>query len=571
MFDFERLARYQSRRFVPEKVQFSDVKDVQSLYQKMLVRKIHSVTDLEQWLLDRSELDAALDQEGAILYIRMTCQTDDAFRAESYKHLIETIIPAVKPLEDQLNQKYLEAVAKFPLNEKRFSVYTRGIRAEVDIFVKENVPLQTDVELLSQEYQTICGSLTVLFDGQEQTLPEMAKFLYEPDRWVRERAWRATAQRRLQEQNKLDQLFDQMLCLRNKIARNAGCQNFCAYKFRSLQRFDYTPEDCKRYHKTVEQLVVPLWGSVLERRRRQMNLQDLRPWDTSVDALGRPPLTPFENVQTFIEGCQEVFNRVDAEFGRQFADMVHKGLLDLASRKGKAPGGYQNTLAEAREPFIFMNAVGLDTDVRTLLHEGGHAFHSLACRQESLCAYRHAPMEFNEVASMGMELLAGEHLAVFYKLDEEQRSREVHFEDAIFTLVWVATIDAFQHWIYENPGHHVLERKEAWLNIRRRFGADFVNWDGLEEEHGSLWQKQLHIFEVPFYYIEYGIAQLGALQLWLNAQKDWPLTVRQYKKGLSLGGSRPLPELFQEAGLCFDFSERTIAPLMTAVGKELKL
>jgi oligoendopeptidase F len=281
-------------------------------------------------------------------------------------------------------------------------------------------------------------------------------------------------------------------------------------------------------------------------------------------------LKPFEEVNGLIAGCQKIFHRIDGELGKQFSQIARTNLLDLSSRKGKAPGGYQSTLNEARQPFIFMNAVGLDSDVRTLLHEGGHAFHALACAHDPLLDYRHGPMEFNEVASMGMELLADRHLNVFYNLNDANRSRITHLEDILFTLVWVAAIDAFQHWIYENPQHSAGERRNKWVEIHTRFGGAALDWRGLEEEHAYLWHRQLHVFEVPFYYIEYGIAQLGALQLWLHNKKNPKKTLKQYRTALSLGGSKPLPELFKAAGLEFKFSDKIIAPLAKEIEKELK-
>jgi oligoendopeptidase F len=301
-----------------------------------------------------------------------------------------------------------------------------------------------------------------------------------------------------------------------------------------------------------------------------MELDRLRPWDLSVDPLGRDPLEPFEKVSELVRGVSEVFTRTDAVLGQQFAHMDELGLLDLASRKGKAPGGYQSTLAEARKPFIFMNAVGLDRDLRTLLHEGGHAFHAFAAQDEPLLSYRHAPMEFCEVASMGMELLAGDHLEVFYDEDSLARSRREHLEGIITLLPWVATIDGFQHWIYQHPDADAAERRRAWLNVRDRFRGEVVDWTGLDEEHENLWHRQLHIFEVPFYYIEYGIAQLGALQVWVRSREDGARALRDYRDALSLGGSRPLPELFEAAGIRFDFSSDTISPLVKAVSDELE-
>ncbi|MBI5150842.1 MAG: M3 family oligoendopeptidase [Candidatus Omnitrophica bacterium] len=569
--DFEQLGPYQERRFVPPQADLTVLDQVKPLCQKLLERSIHSSLEMEEWLRDRSELEAALSQAGTILYIRMTCQTDDPSRARAYQQFIETIQPVVKVFTDQLNRKFLAEQAHWHLNEQLYHVYARGLRTDVDLFVQENVMLQTEVDLLTQEYQTITGAMTVEFEGKERTMPEMGKVLYEPDRGLRERAWKAAAGRRLRDKDQLEKLFDRLVSLRVTIAKNAGCANFCEYKFRSLHRFDYTSQSCKQYHQSIEKLVVPLWQRVLERRKKEMQLQALRPWDTAVDPLGRPPLRPFNRANELMEGCQRIFERLDPGLGKNFSEMLKTGSLDLESRKGKAPGGYQSTLDEARKPFIFMNAVGLDDDVRTLLHEAGHAFHALACAGDPLLNYRHGPMEFNEVASMGMELLADPYLSVFYGPEDEQRSRREHWEGIAFILVWVAIIDAFQHWLYEHPGHTPDERREAWLRTHRRFGGDGVDWKSLEEEHAFLWHRQLHIFEVPFYYIEYGIAQLGALQLWHSARKDPKTALENYKMALALGGSKPLPELFKTAGIRFDFSAETIAPLTQAIAGQLQL
>jgi oligoendopeptidase F len=567
--NFDCLVPYQKRRFVPENADLTNLDEIRALYARLSGRDIYFSEELESWVLDRSELETALDQQAAILYIRMTCQTDDVSRAQSYKHYIEHIVPEIKPWDHRLNKKYLDALGRFSLNEDRYGIYSREIRTDLELFVEKNIGLQTELDLLSQDYQAICGAMTVEFDGQERTLPEMGKFLLEPDRVLRERAWRASAQRRLKEKTQLNSLFDSMARLRDKVAQNAGFDNFCQYRFKSLHRFDYSPRHCQEYHNSIEKLVVPLWNNILQRRKALLKVDVMRPWDTAVDPLGRPPLKPFTDIDELIGGCAKIFHGVDPELGDQFVGMVQAGLLDLASRKGKAPGGYQSTLNEARKPFIFMNAVGIDMDVRTLLHEGGHAFHALACSHDPLLNYRHGPMEFNEVASMGMELLAERYLNAFYNEADSRRSSITHLEDIIFTLVWVATVDAFQHWIYEHPRHNETQRRAKWLEIRKRFGEGVVDWSGLEEEHAHLWHRQLHIFEAPFYYIEYGIAQLGALQLWLNSKNDWGKAVSRYRQALSLGGSRPLPELFATAGLRFDFSDQTIAPLVKALQKEL--
>jgi len=567
--DLERLPRYRQRRFVPDDACLTDKDQVVALYQKLLDREIESAEQLETWLEDISEVGAAVDQQNSVLYIRMTCQTDDEQRAKAYQDFIEKVMPAVMPLGDKINRRYLELRARFELDRQRYQVHDRDIRADVELFRDENVPLQTKEALLSQEYQRITGAMTVRFQGLERTLPEMAKFLQETDRDLREQAWRAVARRRLEDRDRLEQLFDRMLRIRQQIASNAGFKNLAEYKFKSYHRFDYTIDDCKRYHDTVGRLVVPVWRRVLEDRREQMKLDRLRPWDTAVDPLGREPLRPFEHTDKLLSGCAGIFNRIDPALGGQFRMMIETGLLDLESRKGKAPGGYQSTLNETRKPFIFMNAVGLDRDVWTLLHEAGHAFHSLACAGDPLLSYRHGPMEFCEVASMGMEMLAGDRLGEFYNNQDRKRSRQEHLESIIMILPWVATVDSFQHWIYENPDHSREQRARAWLDIRDRFSGGVVDWSGLDQERKYAWHRQLHIFEYPFYYIEYGIAQLGALQLWVRYRNDGRSAIGDYRKALSYGGSKPLPELFSAAGLDFDFSEKTIAPLMDAVTEEL--
>lgn len=567
--NFDKISPYQPRQSVPYDVDLSDVGQLVMLYDKLYERDITSVEQLESFLLDCSELYAVLGQHEAALYIRMTCQTDDPTRAKAYKKFIETILPAVKPLVDKLDRKYLDDSKGFVLNKKRYEVYDRNTKADVELFREENIPLQTEEELLSQEYQTICGAMTVNFQGEEHTMAQMRKFLEQTDRSVRESAWRAAADRRLQDAERLDEILDKMLELRQQIAANAGYDNYRDYKFHEYHRFDYTVDDCKRYHDAIEKLAVPVLADIYEQRKRQMNLSSLRPWDVDVDPQGREPLKPFETIDEYMAGAKQIFQRIDPEFGKQFQEMIGLNLLDLASRKGKAPGGYQENLWEARKTFIFGNAVGTDSDLGLILHEGGHAFHSLACANDSLLAYRHAPTEFCEVASMTMELFARPHLSVFYNEKDAKRSCRTQLEWVVYLLARVALFDSFQHWIYENPGHDVSERAEQWVKLHQRCDGQFVDWSGLEKERRYQWHRILHIFQFPFYMIEYGIAQLGALGLWLQYKNDKAAAISNYRKALALGGSRPLPELFAAAGLEFDFSEKTIVPLVDAVGQEL--
>jgi oligoendopeptidase F len=443
----------------------------------------------------------------------------------------------------------------------------RSLRNAIELYREENIPLLTEDEKLRQQYQKITGAMTCTYDGREQTLQQMARYLEEPDRKVREEAWRLASDRFLRDADGLDEVYDQMVGLRARIARNADCRDFREYAFKGYERFDYTPADCLAFHEAIEKVVVPAAGKLAQERKGKLGLDTLRPWDMAVDPENRPPLRPFETDQQLADGCSRVFHSVNPELGRVFDTLRQRDSLDLGSRKGKAPGGYQATYDERRLPFIFMNAVGTENDVRTLLHEGGHAFHTWACRNEPLLAYRHYPMEFAEVASMGMECLALAHVEEFYG-EESNRARKRFFMEMIQFFPWMARVDAFQHYIYTHVDDDAERRKHEWIKLTRRF-SPHVDWSGLEQCDRHSWHRKLHFFEVPFYYVEYGIAQLGALQVWLNARKDYEHAVALYRNGLALGGSRPLPELFEAAGLQFDFSEKALRPLIEAVMEEI--
>jgi oligoendopeptidase F len=454
------------------------------------------------------------------------------------------------------------------LPQDRYAVYDRSKRLEIELYREENVALETEEARLSQQYQKRMGGLTVEFEGQERTLVQMGLYQEMTDRDRREGAWRAVATRATAEAGHFDGLFDGLRELRGRIAANAGFGDYRAYAFRARGRFDYGPEDCERFHDAIEAEVVPLLRELQAERRGALGLAKLRPWDTAVDPQGRPPLKPFADTARLEEASQRVFDGLDPKLAADFRLMRERRLLDLANRKGKAPGGYQYTLSEARLPFIFMNAVGQQRDVETLFHEAGHAFHALAARDEPLAAYREVPIEFCEVASMAMELLASDGLGEFYDPADARRARRTHLEGIVGVFPWIATVDAFQHWVYTHPEHTVSERRGAWVRLMERFGGD-VDWSGLEEHRANRWHRQLHIFIHPFYYVEYGIAQLGALQVWANARRDPVGALAQYRAGLALGGSKALPELFAGAGCRFDFSRETVRPLLGLVRDEL--
>jgi oligoendopeptidase F len=413
------------------------------------------------------------------------------------------------------------------------------VKNHVELFRPENVALETEDAKLCQQYQKLSGSLTVNFRGEEKTLVQMGRYLEEPDRALRQEAWELVAKRRLQEADKFDDIFDRLIELRERIARNAGFKNYRDYAFRRLGRFDYTPEDCARFSRRGRP------GSHARRARTPRRPppptgpgQIASGPSASVGPGGGPAessaVETVRQVGEMVSRTQKIFDRLDGELAGGFRQMQDLHLLDLDNRKGKAPGGYQSTLSEARVPFIFMNAVGQQRDVETILHEAGHAFHALATRDEDLHAYRSAPIEFCEVASMSMELLGNEFIEEFYSAADANRARRVHLEGIIGVFPWIATVDAFQHWIYTHPGHSRAERAAAWLELMDRFGGD-VDWSGYEAARANLWHRQLHIFTHPFYYIEYGIAQLGALQVWANSKRDKVKALNDYKKSLALG------------------------------------
>ena len=567
--DYESLPREYPHRFLPEKIDLVDWDQVERHFTDLQSRKIGSVEDLRSWLNDYSELFVVVSEAASIRYIRMTEQTDKKEYRDAYLAFVENIEPRVKVAQFNLNRKFVESDFRRSLPSDRYGLMEKKIENSIRLFRDVNVELEKEERKLAQQHQSVIGSMTVSYDGRERTMPEMSKYLDVTDRIKREESWRLAQGRMAVDRDQLDDIFDKMVLLRDSIARNAGFENFRDYSFVSRERFDYSPEDCFRFHDAVEKQIVPLVREVYGLRQEEMGLDSLRPWDLLVDPRGRPPLHPFTATPDLVRRCGQVFEKVDPAFSDDLKTMTRLGLLDLDSRPGKAPGGYNTELLDLRLPFIFMNSVGRDQDMWTLLHESGHAFHVFEMRQQDLpYLYRsdNTPIEISEVASMSMELLGGEHIAgTFYDKADAVRSRYDHFLSITSLLPWIATIDAFQHWVYTNPDHSRQERRDAWVRTYDRFSPG-VSWEGLEEEKRSLWHRQLHLFQSPFYYIEYGIAQLGALGIWSRYLRSPREAIEAYRGALALGGSRPLPELFERAGLPWDFS----AAIVEEYGRELR-
>jgi len=556
------------RFFVPAQCNPRNANELLPLFEELSERTLNSAEELEKWIRDWSELESVIREEESRLYINMTSFTNDQDNAEAFSDFIEDVEPRLTPFRHKLNLKLRDSEYRKDLSDY-YNNWFRDVDTAIELYREENIQLETRIALEVQEYQKVTGGMSVEYDGKVRTLSQMNPFLENQDRKVREEAWRMIAQRRLRDKDSLNQHFDRLFAMRQDVAKNCGYTDYLDYIFKAKGRYDYTPDDCRTFHDSVEKYVVPLARKINEKRKAQMKLDVLRPWDTACDPLGRPPLRPFENAEGLIAGAAKIFNTIDQELNANYQQMSEMKLLDLESRLGKAPGGYQCSLDEYRLPFIFMNASGTNSDLFTLLHESGHSFHQFAMEPQDLVFYRDLPAEFAEVASMSMELLGMDHLGSFYPAEEAERAKQEQLEDVFRLLPWVATVDAFQIWMYSHPNHTQEDRKNYWLELLERFDTG-INWDGLEEEKAFSWQRQLHLFEVPFYYIEYGIAQLGALQLWKNYREDSCQALAQYKAGLALGNSKPLPDLFSTAGIRFDFSAETIVPLMELLSHEVK-
>ena len=562
-----------ARTFVPEQIDLADVTRLEPLYRTLLDRPVGTVDEVDALLADYSELTAAVDEVGSRRYIEVSRHTEDKAVEARFMAFVERVEPVVKPLNFELQRKVLSspAVDAWAGGDKGRTLLLKKWRADVDLFRPENVAIETDVTRRVNDWEKINGAMTVEFDGRERTLPQLTKYGEQTDRGLRQRAWEAEKSRRLQDAETGQQVFDDLLGMRARIAANAGLANYRDVAWRAYKRFDYTPEQCLAFSDAIAGECVPLVRQFDVERKAALGLDTLRPWDGKVDVKGRPPLAPFGEGQTtrFVDLTKAIFDRLSPELGEQFESLRRNQNLDLESRKGKRPGGYQASLDEVKQPFIFMNAAGVQRDVEVLLHEGGHAFHYLAAKDLPLVFQRSAPMEFCEVASMAMELLGSEHFAAFYTSAEDvARARRAKFEDVIRFFPWMATIDSFQHWLYTHPDHTRDERTAQWLAILDRFGGG-ADWTGYEQFRRTSWQAQGHLFHAPFYYVEYGIAQLGALQLWMKAKEDPRRALANYRRALALGGTRPLPELFAAAEIEFDFSARTLRPLMAAVRDEL--
>ncbi len=557
------------RHFIPNNFKVSTWELLKPFYDDLLNRSINSEKELEQWLLDSSELSSVVSEDMAWRYIKMTCDTTSEELRNSFNDFVTNIEPNIAPIANDLNKKLIDCPFTKQLPEETYFVYIRAIRKSIELFREANIPIKTELQQKEQEFGAISGAQTISYNGEEMTLQKASVFLKNLDRRIREEVYRKIAERRSKDESALNALYTELIALRHQMALNTGFKNYRDFKHEELGRFDYSVQDCLNFHEAVKQHAVPLIREHDRKRKEKLKLDDYRPWDASVDEDGKEPLKPFSNAKELIEKTITCFNKIDPFFGDCIRTMDEMKRLDLESRIGKSPGGYQYPLYETDIPFIFMNAVGLHRDLVTMVHEGGHAIHSFLCKDLELVDFKSPPSEIAELASMSMELISMEHWHVFFEDKEElKRAKRQQLESVMDALPWIAAIDKFQHWIYENPKHTVEERYACWSAIMKDFASDVINYQGLEDNLKRRWQVQLHLFEVPFYYIEYGFAQLGAIAMWRNYKTNAKKTIEQYKAALSLGYTKTIPQVYETAGIKFDFSPAYVKELMDFVKNE---
>jgi oligoendopeptidase F len=554
------------RNYLPKDFTVTDWAALEPYFKELNDREITDKSSLEKWLHDMSELEAAVNEDACWRQIKMTCDNENKALEEAFNFFCMEIQPKIQPYSDALNKKLVNSPFLKELDEAKYFTYLRSTKKNIDLFREENIPLQAEVAVLQQQFGQISGAMMITVNGEEYTLQQAAKFLENPDRSLREEVYRKINERRIQDKEKLNDLYDTLISLRNKEAINAGFDNYRDYRFKELGRFDYTKEDCFKFHDAVKQYVLPLVNEIYKKKKEKLGLDTLRPWDLDAEPEGTKPLRPFATGEELLQKSIECFTKLRPFFGECLTRMKEMKHLDLESRKGKSPGGYNCPLAESGAPFIFMNAAGQMHDVTTMVHEGGHAVHSFLAHPLELTGFKEYPMEIAEVASMAMELMSMDHWDTFFdNADDLKRAKEHQLERVITIFPWIAIIDKFQHWIYEHPTHTHEERTAAWVSTLAEFQDSVIDYSGLEQYRNNAWQRQLHLFEVPFYYIEYGIAQLGAIGMWMQYKKSPEQAMDNYCNALSLGGTKTLPELYKAAGLEFDFSPEKIKVLMEFV------
>lgn len=558
-----------NRHYLSEDFRVSNWERLQPILEELKNRKINSVEELKQWMKDHSEVEAILNEDGAWRYIKMTCNTQNEELQESFNYFVTQIEPHISPYTNDLNKKLIDSPFVDQLEKNTYYVYVRGVKQSIELYREENIELQTELRQKEQEYGNISAAQTITYKGEEITLQKAATYFKSNDRELRESIYHQIQARRAEDETELNTLYDELIALRHQVALNTGFANYRDYKHEELGRFDYSVQDCYNFQDAIQQHIVPLVKQNEQARKDALKLDVYRPWDKEVDAEGKEPLKPFSTGADLAEKTIACFNTIDPYFGECITIMQNIKRLDLESRIGKAPGGYNYPLMETDVPFIFMNAVGLHRDMITMVHEGGHAVHAFLAADLELTEFKSTPSEVAELASMSMELISMEHWEPFFpNQDDLKRAKKEQLNDVLKGLPWIASIDKFQHWIYTNPKHTLEERYAYWMQISKDFGTGVVDYTGLESNLQRSWQAQLHLYEVPFYYIEYGMAQLGAIAMWRSYKQNPKQALANYKKALSLGYTKTIPQLYEAAGIKFDFSPAYVKELADFVRSE---
>jgi oligoendopeptidase F len=558
------------RNFIPDTFTVKSKEDLLPYLENLKNRTFNTVEDLKKWWADKSETEAFLEENMAWRYIKMTCNTEDKKMTDDFNFFVTEIEPLVSEYSDIFDGKLLDSIFLSELDKKTYDIAIRKVQRSKELFRKENIPLFSELQQKEREFGAISGAMTVSFNNEEMTLQKAGNFLKDTDREVRKNVFELIHKRRFKDVDKLDALLSDLIKKRQKVAENSGFDNYRDYMHSALKRFDYTIDDVISFHNSIKETAVPLSNEIDERRRQKLAYKVLKPYDTSVDVDLKPALKPFKDGEELIDKTIKVFAKVRPQYGEYLKIMKENTYLDLDSRKGKAPGGYNYPLYESNIPFIFMNSTGNQRDLETVMHEGGHAVHSFLSSSLELVDFKELPSEVAELASMSMELISSEYWDVFYNNEDDlKRAKRTHLEGVINVLPWIATVDKFQHLLYTVPDHTPEERKELWLQVMKEFGSSVTDWTGYEKFYSVLWQKQMHIFEVPFYYIEYGIAQLGAIAIWRNFKNNSEKALDNYENALKLGYSKSIPEIYKTAGIEFNFGKEYIAELMSFVKDEL--
>ena len=558
------ISNYKSKRsYIPKDFEIKDWEGLKVHVDYLMDQNPQSLDELEHFLKEINELDAIVQEDLAWRYIRMTCNTQNEALVEQYQYFVKEIMPHLSAFENKLNRKLANNPYFDKLDPKHYHTYTRSLKKDLELFREANIPLSTEMQSTSQQYGALTGAMSIEHEGETLTVQKAGKILENKNRELRKEIWEKIWKRRMEDKDKLEDIFDKLVNLRHEVAQNADYNTYTSFKFNSLGRFDYSEADTLAFHESVENAVKPIYETLMRERMELLGLDRLRPWDLSVDIFGDAPLRPFDEASQLVDKSIQALADLNPDLGAMIGLMNEMGYLDLDSRVGKAPGGYNYPLMEVGVPFIFMNATGTQNDVITMLHESGHAVHAFLTRDIPLNVLKRTPSEVAELAAMAMELLSLDNYSIFYEDKAELiRAKKGQINRCIIILPWIATVDAFQQWVYDHPKHTREERSKKWSELYQRFHGDVVDWGGYEDYMANMWLKQGHIFDVPFYYIEYAIAQLGAIAIWRNYKMNPEKGLQGYLDALKLGYTKPIPEIYEAANIRFDFSQEYIKECM---------